>query len=574
MFNFIELLDRREKIYFINLLILITLASLAELLSIGILIPFFAFFLGDSVNIKVFSNFEEYLIGIGISEPELFLLIVIITGFVFKNLFLSLTAWQVLSFTNILKIKIGSHLVRNFLFENYEEHLKKKSAEILNNNITQLNILTKTIILINRLFNEVIVLIGLIIVLIFINYKIFLFVIGILIIFSSLIYFILRSSHFKWGVRRFKMERSIFSTLLNSFNAFKDILIFQKQNFFVSYYIQQEKKLGKALKLGEFFRQINKNILELLAIFVFFCLSFYLIKYGFDKTEVLFYLGSYVVVVGRLFPSTNKILSSLQSLQFNKLTIDTIIKNYKNKNENKIINLNSKEQKNILKNEIVFKNVSFSFEENQRIIKDLSFKIKKKSIFGIFGKTGSGKSTVLDLIIGLYSPKSGEVLIDDKRINLLKDIWLTNIAYVGQNNFIFDNNIISNITYQFSDYKDVYKQYDYDKNLLDKSLEYSCSKDFINLQDINSISKNIGEKGNQLSGGQLQRISIARAIYSDRPILIFDEISSALDNDTEKRIFENLLKLKQDDKTIIISSHSKNLEKYCDFVLNLDEKNN
>ena len=126
MFNFIELLDRKEKIYFINLLILITFASLAELLSIGILIPFFAFFLGDSVNIQVFSNFEDYLIGFGISEPEIFLLIVIITGFVFKNLFLSLTAWQVLSFTNILKIKIGSHLVRNFLFENYEEHLKKK----------------------------------------------------------------------------------------------------------------------------------------------------------------------------------------------------------------------------------------------------------------------------------------------------------------------------------------------------------------------------------------------------------------------------------------------------------------
>ena len=331
MFNFLELLDTKERLQFFNLLILITFASLAELLSIGVLIPFFAFFLGDSIEIDTISNFEEYLIGLGFENPELFLLFVIIAGFILKNIFLSATTWQILTFTNILKIKIGSHLVRNFLFENYEDHLKKKSAEILNNNITQLNILIKTIILINRLFNEIIVLTGLIVVLILINYKIFLFVIGILLLFSGLIYFFLRSSHFKWGARRFKMERNIFSTLLNSFNAFKEILIFQKQNFFISYYIQQEKKLGKALKLGEFFRQTNKNMLEVLAILVFFSLSFYLIKFGFEKSEILFYLGSYVVVIGRLFPSTNKILSSLQSLQFNKLTIDTILNDFKKK---------------------------------------------------------------------------------------------------------------------------------------------------------------------------------------------------------------------------------------------------
>lgn len=141
---------------------------------------------------------------------------------------------------------------------------------------------------------------------------------------------------------------------------------------------------------------------------------------------------------------------------------------------------------------------------------------------------------------------------------------------MGQNNFIFDNSIISNITYQFSDNNES----TYSKYLFDKSLEYSCSKDFIDKENFNSVNKNIGEKGNQLSGGQLQRIGIARAIYSDRPILIFDEISSALDRDTERKIFENLLKLKNEGKTIIISSHSKSLEKYCDHILNLDEKNN
>ena len=144
MFNFIEMLDTKERFQFFNLLILITLASLAELLSISVLIPFFAFFLGDSIEIEIFSNLETYLIGMGLENPELFLLLIIISGFIIKNLFLSVTTWKILTFTNVLKVKIGSHLVRNFLFESYEQHLKKKSAEILNNNITQLNILTKT----------------------------------------------------------------------------------------------------------------------------------------------------------------------------------------------------------------------------------------------------------------------------------------------------------------------------------------------------------------------------------------------------------------------------------------------
>ena len=568
MFNFLELFDFKEKIQFVTLLILITFASLAELLSLGILIPFFAFFLGDVIEIKILSTLQSFFVNTGISEPEIFLLILIIAGFIIKNLFLSLTTWKLLSFTNVLKIKIGSRLIRNFLYEGYEEHLKKKSSEILNNNITQLNVLTKTIILINRLINEIIILIGLVIVLIFINYKIFLFVTGILITFSSLIYFLMRNSHFRWGIRRFKMERNIFSTLLNSFSAFKDIFIFQKQNFFISYYIQQEKKLGKSIKLGEFFRQINKNMLEMLAIFIFFCLSYYLIKSEFQKSEILFYLGSYVVVVGRLFPSANRILSSIQSLQFNKITIDTILQNFKNVNLN--INFDANNKVNIFKDDIIFKNVNFGFEENKDLIRNLNLRIKKQSIFGLFGKTGSGKSTILDLIIGLYEPNTGEILVDKKKINLIKQSWLKNIAYVGQNNFIFDNSIISNITYQFSDNNES----TYSKYLFDKSLEYSCSKDFIDKENFNSVNKNIGEKGNQLSGGQLQRIGIARAIYSDRPILIFDEISSALDRDTERKIFENLLKLKNEGKTIIISSHSKSLEKYCDHILNLDEKNN
>ena len=150
MFNFVELFDFKEKIQFIILLTLVTFASLAELLSLSILIPFFAFFLGDLIEIKILSTLQSFLLNAGISQPEIFLLILIIAGFILKNLFLSLTTWKVLSFTNLLKIKIGSNLVRNFLYESYEDHLKKKSAEILNNNITQLNVLTKTLILINR----------------------------------------------------------------------------------------------------------------------------------------------------------------------------------------------------------------------------------------------------------------------------------------------------------------------------------------------------------------------------------------------------------------------------------------
>ena len=222
------------------------------------------------------------------------------------------------------------------------------------------------------------------------------------------------------------------------------------------------------------------------------------------------------------------------------------------------------EQKNAhLKNMIKFKE-EISIEkmgfknQNKIILRNIDLKIKKNSKVGLIGTTGSGKSTLLNIIMGFIQPSYGKIKVDGKTLDIENTNWQKKISFVSQSTYLLDESILKNITFN-----DDLKNIDLDK--LDKALKLSRIAEFIETLDL-KLNTIVGERGSKISGGELQRIGIARAIYNDTEILILDEFTSSLDEKTESEIIKNIFSL---DKTIIVATHRMATLKYCDKIYNL-----
>jgi len=261
-------------------------------------------------------------------------------------------------------------------------------------------------------------------------------------------------------------------------------------------------------------------------------------------------------------PAAQSIFSSLSYMNSEIHAYDSFkndLNTFQEPSRKSFINKNIKFQ-----NIIEFKNLSFSFDDDNnnktKILDDVSFKIKKNNIIGVFGKSGSGKSTLLNIISSLLYPEKGEMYVDDKKLNREDIVYFKkNIAFVTQSTMVFNDTLEKNIT--------LYDK-DIDKNQLNKSIELSGLTNFV--KDLpNGLTTEIGEKGSKVSGGQLQRISIARAIYNNRKILLLDEFTSALDPVTESNLLHYIKNLKN--TTIVLSTHKLEVLNFCDSVIGLKD---
>ena len=263
-------------------------------------------------------------------------------------------------------------------------------------------------------------------------------------------------------------------------------------------------------------------------------------------------------------------INNIYSLTINFKAVKPIVISFLNiiDRENKTIYFDEIKIKNKIKfnNEISLTNICFKYEEKKKnIFEKINLKIKKGEKIAITGTTGSGKTTLINIITSLLAPSTGSLLVDGIEINdENKKHWQKNIALAPQNVFLNDGSILENIMLGY-DLKDK------DDNKLDKVIQICELENFIQKLP-NNIHERVGEKGIRISGGQRQRIGIARALYRDADLIILDEPTNALDFDTETNILNSLVE-QQKDKTIIVISHQKKLLKYFDRVIDLDEKN-
>ena len=284
---------------------------------------------------------------------------------------------------------------------------------------------------------------------------------------------------------------------------------------------------------------------------------------NYSSVELVTVLSVWAVAAIRLLPSYNRISSNLQNIVSSKSALDELTKDFINfKNEkNKKDNLIEKESNLSTFKNIYFKNISFSYlGAEKKIIKDVNFKIKIGSKIAIIGDSGSGKTTLLDLVLGLIKPQNGEILIDEKNIeNHLKG-WQKNIGYVPQKIYLTDDTIKKNIAFGVPESEiNVMK--------IERAIRLAQLNNFINSLN-RGIDTIVGEDGIKISGGQRQRIGIARALYRDPLVLVLDEATNALDEETENTLLTDLIK-SNNDRTIIMVSHRQSALKDFNSILSV-----
>ena len=296
---------------------------------------------------------------------------------------------------------------------------------------------------------------------------------------------------------------------------------------------------------------------ELVAIFAIISFIIYLIYIGKDSDSLIITLTVFGAVAFKLLPSANKIISNFQNIRYYRSSLDNIFEETRELiNTSEIHDYNSTKFK--FQSSIDIENITFSYDTKSDLINNLSFKINKGELIGIYGKSGQGKSTLIDILTGLIKPKSGVVKCDGVSIHENIKSWQSIIGYVPQSVYLFDESILKNIIFN-QDKPDQYK--------INNAIDKSGLKEWISdLPD--GIQTNVGDEGAKVSGGQKQRIGIASSLYKNPEVLILDEPTSSLDIETESDIINNIRNLKGD-KTIILISHKRSIIEQCDKVLKL-----
>ena len=371
----------------------------------------------------------------------------------------------------------------------------------------------------------------------------------------------------KYGVLNQNSNEGMNKWLLQMIQGVKEIFVFKKKNFFIKKYNQNGLKRTISLSRFQLWRDLPRYVLEACCMgTVFLVIGVVLYNGGNTIESMLPALAAMAMAAVRLFPAVNRMLLGLSQISFYEPMLDRVGAYMKSAQDDEAYIAddtyydNNVDQKPF-SSSIELKNVYYQYpNRNDAVLSDASIKIERGTAVGIIGVSGEGKTTLIDIILGLLEPASGEVLIDGDDIGDVKDGWLSNVGYIPQNIFMLDDNIRANVAFGEEEIND---------DAVWEALREASLDEFVNSLD-DKLDTRIGERGVQLSGGQRQRIGIARALYHNPEVLIFDEATSSLDNKTEKNILETINTL-HEQKTIIIIAHRLNTIEFCDYVYRVSD---
>jgi ABC-type branched-subunit amino acid transport system ATPase component len=360
------------------------------------------------------------------------------------------------------------------------------------------------------------------------------------------------------GKKRLDNEHLQTKTINETVGSIKISKIFGIEDILKQSFFSFNAKISEAYAKITTVQSVPRIAIEIFGFFLISVLIIFLIMTGASAAKIIACISVFSAAAFKIMPAINRLIFSFQGISFSSSIFDQFRTSYSRIISNRCTENKSTIKKAILINStICLKDVSFKYSNsNKNLINSVDFEIELGKSVGIFGNSGIGKTTLLDLILGLQIPNTGKIIIDGLEINPLTNYWYKNFAYVPQNVFIFEDTLINNITLNKKD-----KPIDY--NLIYKILEFLKLKDFVELHQ-EKLNMQLGERGLLLSGGQAQRIGIARAIYHQPKIIIMDEPTSSLDSKTEDFIISNIQSIST--STLVIVSHNKKSFQNCSSV--------
>ena len=565
MFEFYKKLNlivpKSRRIQMIYLSILLTIGMALEVLGLGIILPVLGVILDENILndypylISLFNNLGLY----NYKSISIFLVVLLPIIYLFKTIFLVLVNFVQNKFVQVTIRDIVDTLFFKYLNQTYESFISRNTSEYLKVIQTESLYFTTYLQAILTIITETALTMAVLFIFIWIDpigaVGIFMFF-GIL---SGLFFQLSKNILKSWGQKREVLDKSISKIILESFGNIREVKIFNRSDFFSNKLKNENFSKTKLTYLHTTLVNSPRFYLELVSVIA---LSIFIVSFISQEkniVELISIIGVFVAGSFRVIPSLNRIISARQHIKYHENTLDLIF-NELNQKENEPDIFEESNNNFEFKSSIRLKDISFKYlKADDYILNNINFEIFVGESVGIIGKSGSGKSTFVDIFSGLLFPQSGSVSIDNYILKN-KDFprWKNLIGYVSQSTNLIDDSILANVA--FGDLNP-------NKNRVDSVLKDAQLYEYVySLPD--GINTNIGENGINLSGGQIQRLAIARALYKQPKILILDEATSSLDNDTENFLIKSINTLKRK-VTILMIAHRLTTLSDCDRIYEL-----
>lgn len=568
-FFFIQKKFKSKRIYFIFFLYFCS--AVVDLLNVGVILPFMKLlFYPDTLNnssIFLFNKINIQL-NLNLQNIQFILIFIIILLFFVKSLFLIIAAKKQVDFYAEMRTKISSYFFDMYVSKPYEFYLNEKNTPDIMRNISLLS--SNYVGFLERLLltlNDTILFVGILLLLLF------LYPIAFLIIFLSMLFFggifliLTKKIFYNAGKEMLKLSSNLLKEIKEALDNILHIKLLKKKNFFTkSFFSKVEKNSFLIARVG-FFQSFPKILIELISVLILFCIIYYLIKSNQSSEDMLSILTIFLLVVYKTIPATNKLISFLNVYNSFVPNLEILYAELKNKNET-IDNIKPNLENYIKTIEtlekVELKNISYQYKDkNIYVLKNANLTLNKNFIYGFSGQSGSGKTTLVNIICGLLDPSTGELFYNNNKNS--KKFKIDKVSYVSQSSYLQNCSLKENIAFGVEKEK-------INLNKINKIIEDLNLKDLVEKLP-NKLDSKVTELGANFSGGQIQRISIARALYFDTNLLILDEPSSSLDKINKESIIELIKSLKQN-RIIILVSHDIEDLKICDEIINFPILNN
>ena len=559
-----QIFTKNFKIKFIIISFVLILLSFYELFSL-LLFPAFILmltnkdFFFESINDYILLNFVKDL---AYQELVIYFGFLIFFVFISKNALITLFLVYEANFLKKFKIDLTSKLMKVYLEIPFVKFIKLSPPELLRNVTAECEQIK---VMIHELFlslKEIFVLITILIFLFISNSPDVLIFFSFLIIITAIFYLFIKNILKKKGKLIQIFNASQIQAFNNPINSIRDTIIYNLSNYFKKIFNEKVSNFEKHNMFMNIMGYMPKILLEVFGV-IGLVIIIYILSLTSQTNEIfLAKLILFAVCFVRFIPAFSIINSAMTKLIFRKVSLDLINNELIKFNNKKTTNSEQKSKQKIEENiDIMINNLSFKYpDSNFKTIENLNLKINSPSIIGIVGESGSGKTTFIDIFLGLLSNYDGSFKINNFELKDNFKLWQKRLSFVSQKIFLLQDTIKNNI---------IYGSDKFDENLFKQVVNYTNLEKVINeLPDFENAST--GHDGNLISGGQAQRIGIARALYKNNPILILDEATNALDVELERKILNNINKLSK--KIILIVSHRKETLLNCDHIYEFKDK--
>jgi ATP-binding cassette, subfamily B, bacterial PglK len=568
------LFNKKEKKVLIGLFLMMIIAALFETIGIGLVVPIVGLLTNPSIiqrqaslsylyNLFNFQSTTSFIV---------FAVIGLLLVFVLKNFYLLLYNHVQLKVILNQQVKLSRRLFKEYLTKPYIFHLQRNTANLLRNVNTEVTRVFGGIIINGfQLFTEFLVSIFILFLLLFTE-PVATITSSILLGGSVLLFFkVFNKKISELGKEQHKISALMIKWVNQGLGASKEVKVSGKEEYFINAYTDQSKINANNNRFMGMLQQVPRLFIETLLVTIVLITMLIIVFQGINTSHIVSTMALFAMAAFRLMPSINRVVSLITQIRYCQPALNIVYDDLflnkeeipnENKNSLKKLNVKNKSKKSFME-AIELKDVSFCYpNQKDYSVKDVSLTIPIGHSVAFIGESGAGKTTLVDIILGLFQPENGDVLVDGKNIFEQKQLWQQNIGYIPQSIFLSDDTIRSNIAFGV------------EEELIDdlavwRALEQAQLRDFV--EDLpDKLETKVGERGVRLSGGQRQRIGIARALYHDPEILFMDEATSALDNETEKEIMKSIDGLRGD-KTLIIIAHRLSTIENCDTVFKLNK---